>query len=361
MQRLDLPQDLRCRRQFGLFSDFTTAPVRQRTVHRQTALAAGVDLAATAFFVAPTRSFQRRVLLTADGTATGIDASNTSTWTILAGSTPLLEATFDDSAPFPASGATVVLGTLDASLAPNVPLKFSVTNGTTAATPAVVLSVEYEDATAWPDAPWSIVAPDGGAPTAADAPAGRLTLSPSDATAAANDEAYLISARDLFRFAAGKPFVAEVRLQWTDADPETASANLLFGLLAAAGENSLRDAAAGPPTTFDGAVLFKPAGESVWTAAAAVGTPTRTRTTSPAVGGAAFHTLRIEFTSFSETTGSVVYLIDGMLARDEHGRPITHDVNFTDADPLRLVVGVKNGTAAAEALVLDYLGCWQLR
>lgn len=359
--RLDLPQDLRSRRQYGVFSDFLDRPVRQRFSYRAAALWAGADLAATSFFSPVEDVILRKVAIHPDGSSAGVDDSNTSTWSLFAGATLLASQTFDDATPFPAGGVQFTLPLADRTIPAGQPIKVSIANGTSAATPATLVSIEYENAVGWPEAAWKSVASDGGAPTLADEDGGSVLLSTSDSSPAQEDEAYFGSARPLFRLSAGKPIVSEVRLQFTEDDASAHSADVVFGLSSSLAANLLRDSGAGPPASYTGAVLFKPRGGSAWRAQTSVGSVQTTTVGSASAGGAAEQVLRVEVVPHSPSEASVTYRVDGATLRDLQGREIRHFVSLAGASPMHLVVGVKAGSAAGEALSIDYLGAWQLR
>jgi hypothetical protein len=112
------------------------------------ALAADGDIAARPILVAPA-GFVTNIVsasIVPQGSSSGIDDSNKSTWALLAGANTLVSKEFDADPAFPASGATTDLGTISTdydNVAAGTQIKLSVTNGTTAATPATLLQIVY--------------------------------------------------------------------------------------------------------------------------------------------------------------------------------------------------------------------------
>jgi hypothetical protein len=113
------------------------------------ALAAGVDISARILYVVPAgyQVVLSAASIVADGSSSGIDASNSSVWLLSNGANAIVTKTYDDDPAFPASGVDDDLGTLSETycvLAETEQLKLTVTNGTTAATPPVVVKLVGE-------------------------------------------------------------------------------------------------------------------------------------------------------------------------------------------------------------------------
>jgi hypothetical protein len=178
-----------------------------------------------------------------------------------------------------------------------------------------------------------------------------------------NDETYVESANEVFKFAADKPLLFEARVQFTEAN--TDDANILVGLMDAVAANSLQDNGAGPPSSYSGAVFFKIDGGTVWQTETSLSTTqTTNELTSTNVnnlskkaqtaGGAAYQTLRIEYMPYSSTNAYVTFFVDGVAVAQ-------HDYVFTSATEMQIALGVKNGGANLETLNVDYVSCSQER
>jgi len=189
-----------------------------------------------------------------------------------------------------------------------------------------------------------------------------MQLIPSDGTVADNDEVYLESPNETFKFAADKPIILEGKVQFTEAN--TDDANVIFGLLDAVGANTLVDDGAGPKASYSGMVFFKEDGQTLWSVEASIaGTQTTAQLTAAnsldkvakTAGGASYQKLRIEFRPFSSTAAEILFFID-----DVHVYRIAN-FTYTSATEMQIGVGIKNGAGNLETLNIDYIGCYQLR
>lgn len=212
-------------------------------------------------------------------------------------------------------------------------------------------------------ADWVTTLTDTGTASVGDAAGGVLAIVPSDGTVADNDEAYVESANEVFKFAADKPLLFEARVQFTEAN--TDDANVLVGVMDAVGANSLQDNGAGPPASYSGAVFFKVDGGTVWqTETSNSTTQTTTELSATNVnnlakkavtaGGSAYQTLRIVVTPYSSTNAYVDFFVDGVQVAQ-------HDYVFTSATEMQVALGVKNGSTNLETLNVDYVACSQKR
>lgn len=111
------------------------------------ALEAGVDVADFPIGRIPCTAEIIGAYILPQGDDSGIDGSNTSAWLIKVGSTTIASKTYSNTVAFPNAGVASVL-TLTTTLANRLRvedevLTVSVTNGSTAATPAAIVEVEY--------------------------------------------------------------------------------------------------------------------------------------------------------------------------------------------------------------------------
>ncbi len=111
-------------------------------------LSAGADIAAQVIFSAPAGLDVTLVSasIIPQGTAAGIDDSNTCVIALTDGTNTIVTQQYDASPVFPAAAAVTSLGTLDETykvLSAGEKLYLSVTNGTTANPPAFMLQVVY--------------------------------------------------------------------------------------------------------------------------------------------------------------------------------------------------------------------------
>lgn len=174
------------------------------------------------------------------------------------------------------------------------------------------------------------------------------------ATAATNNnEAYIATTQAVALLAADKPCVCQARLKFTEAD--TNAANAIFGWSSASGANSLLDDGGGPAASYSGAVFFKEDGQLNWAVESSnAGTQTTTRT-NKAAGNGVYQKLKVDMQPISSALASVMFWIDGYIARDANGDPIKHSVALASLAAMKILCGVKAGSATDQPLSLDYI------
>ena len=69
----------------------------------------------------------------------------------------------------------------------------------------------------------------------------------------------------------------------------------------------------------------------------------------------------MEIQPLDATTAEVVFLIDDVQVRDPSGGPVKHLLPLAGFPALQAGVFLKAGSAAAEALAVDYIALYQLR
>lgn len=192
---------------------------------------------------------------------------------------------------------------------------------------------------------------------------GVLNMLPSDGTEGDNDECYINLTNSIFNFIAAKPIQAGCRLNFAEA--ATNAANVAFGILSGGGAaNLLLDNGGGPVASATFAMIYKIDGGTVWRCrsqvGAAVGQTDSVSTTT--AGGTSDQLLEIfvEPTSIS-TIVEITYKVDGHDLRDSNNLVINHRLVIANAVAMGLFAGVKNGTAAQQALDLDYWYGFQKR
>lgn len=199
---------------------------------------------------------------------------------------------------------------------------------------------------------WTKVTAVDGAATVQDAAGGTIAIVSAVATAG-NEDCYLKSNKESFKFAANKPLLFETRVSFTEA--ATNQANLIAGLMDAVAADALQSDGAGPKASYSGAVFYKVDGETVWRCESSVGAAQVTTETEVTAGGADAQRLTLEFQPATSTTGEVRFFIDDALVAK-------HELTFSNATETQVVLGVKDGGAdEVETLVVDYAACYQLR
>jgi hypothetical protein len=203
------------------------------------------------------------------------------------------------------------------------------------------------------------IATDSGTLTVADAVGGILTIAASDGTVADNDQSYLRTTTELFKFGT-QQIVFEARVQFAEAN--TDDANVILGLMNAVAAEALVDDGGGPKASFSGMVLYKIDGGTKWIFATSIGTTRTTTTTSQTAGGASYATIRLVYTLDGATGyGEAVPYYDGQQMTDANGTLVKHRFAYASATEMHAFAGLKNGGSNAETLQIDYLGCAQRR
>lgn len=219
-----------------------------------------------------------------------------------------------------------------------------------------------EDHVRWTDT----AASTGTAAIDADGVGGLIVLTTA---AADNDDVYRHTPEN-FKFAADKPMVATARLQFAEA--ATNAANVVFGFGDGIAADFLTDNGGGPKTTLSGALIYKKDGETRWRCRTSVGTDYEDTELDFTAGGSGYHTLRVEVTTSPDGSEIVArYWIDTaggnalIQAREYNVHPsvplVEHRVAIGTPTEMAVVVGVKAGTAAAQALTVDYVSAYGCR
>lgn len=188
----------------------------------------------------------------------------------------------------------------------------------------------------------------------------RLALAASDGTVADNDQSYLASTNAFLLPAAGKNTYVEGKIQFTEAN--TDDANVAFGIASSVAAELIIDDGAGMRASGTVIAIYKVDGGTNWVCVSRNGSTVYTNTSSTTAGGSADQTLAIEIVELLSTTCTVVFKVDGVILRDSTtGQPIRHQLPYSGLTASQVFVGVKNGSANAEVLNVEYLGAVQAR
>jgi len=163
----------------------------------------------------------------------------------------------------------------------------------------------------------------------------------------ANDEAYLATKGESWKFASGKPMWFETRLEWTNS--ATTAGNFIVGVFEGGGDaDSLVDTHAGPPADYDGAVFFKVGGGAVINFETSIATTQVTNATfGTFVSGAIY---RMGF--YWDGVGYVTPYLDGVAG--------TAHAMATSGGECNIAFGCKSD-GAEELIEVDYIKCVQMR
>ena len=207
---------------------------------------------------------------------------------------------------------------------------------------------------------WTSVLTDTGTAAVGDSANGIVVLTPSDGTVADNDEAYLKSTAEVFKFATQRAIYGECLLQFTEAN--TDDANVFFGFLDNIAANTIVDDGAGLKTSFSGAAIYKVDGGTVWRCVTSNGSSQSVTISTKTAGGSSYQRLRIELREVDGTNMEVTFFVDDQpLLDSNYRRPIKHNVAIASATEMQVGCGVKNGSTNLETLNVDYIAAYQLR
>lgn len=175
-----------------------------------------------------------------------------------------------------------------------------------------------------------------------------------------NDELCLATTNELFLFAADRTIYAEVRIQYTEAS--TDDANVMFGFMDAMGANALQDNGAGPAASFDGAIIYKVDGGTVWRCRTSNGTTNTDTISITTAGGASYVRLGMQAADLDGTNLEVTYFLDGNpLLDNTFRRPIKHTALLASMTEMDFGVYAKAGGSNAETINVDYVAAIQRR
>lgn len=182
---------------------------------------------------------------------------------------------------------------------------------------------------------------------------GVVTLTPSDGTVADNDEAYLATPNELFKFGTNRGIYGRAKVKFTEV--AAGVANVAFGFQNAVGANSIVDSTGLPKVTGSALVIYKTTTTSVWKVASSCnGTAVHTTSTKAAVA-ATWYVLEIECKDFDGVTMQVSFKVDGEYLKDSNGNIIRHSVAIASATEMQMFAGIKLGAATNnDTLLMDY-------
>jgi hypothetical protein len=334
---------------YGQWWDFTEQP--NVSVFPLAAVSAGAnandDVAATLVGVIPRAMRLVGGYGVVSANSEGIDANNTSAWVVtVAGTTALTKTNVADLvADTPVSMGTPAITDMAAGSA----VKLAITNGTNADlnSASCLVSLAVADQGAFPAPGLKVIASDGGTVTISDGAKGVCAISPGSAD---NNEIYLCTATEIVKLAAGKVWICEALIQFSEA--ATDDANICFGCSNGIAADELVDNAGGPKATGDYALIWKIDGGTVWRCGVqsnGTATPTTDADSTVTAGGTSYQRLMIKITCETSTRAIAEFFVDG----ENIG---THHFTYTSATEMAVVAGVKNGGAHAETLNLDYFG-----
>ena len=199
---------------------------------------------------------------------------------------------------------------------------------------------------------WTNLASDGGVTGFAQSDAEHGVI--QGATGATNNNEIMVrGTNEIALFQADYSFIAEVRLQYTEAN--TDDANIAFGLADTAAANLLADNGGGDNINSSGVLIFKIDGGTVWRCASEINGTINEEVSVQTAGGASYQVLRIIGHAVDGTNMEFTYFMDGSPLTDSTNRPISHRLAYASATEMRLVACyAKAGSTNSETVNVDY-------
>ena len=340
--------------QYGQWWDFCEQPPTQTVVLNTVTAGANADddVSATLIGIIPQAARLVAGYVAVSAQSTGLAAGDLSTWVVSVGGTTaftLARSTVLE-ADTPVSLGTLAITDVSAGSA----VKLAITNGTNADLNSAVCqtALVIADAKNYPAAGLTVVASDGGTVTVSDGVKGVCAISPG---AADNGEIYLAAELENVKLLANKVFVGEAFIQFTESN--TDDANVVFSFTNAVAANELVDDGAGPKATGDYIAIWKVDGGTKWYCGCqsnGTATPTTDTISTVTAGGSSYQRLKIKVSCETSTRAIAEFEVDGQNIGTIH-------FSYASATEMQLCLGVKNGSASAETLNVDYFGYEVLR
>lgn len=182
---------------------------------------------------------------------------------------------------------------------------------------------------------------------------GVITLTPSDGTVADNDEVYLATPNEIFKFGTNRELYARFRIKFTETSAGVGS--VCVGFQNAVGADSIVDNTGLPKTSGSFLGIYKTDADTYWKCGSAVnGTATATTSTKTSTS-TGWQVLEVACKDWDGVTMMATFKVDGEYLKDSNGVVIRHAVPIASATEMQMFVGKKLGAATNnDTLLLDY-------
>ncbi len=182
---------------------------------------------------------------------------------------------------------------------------------------------------------------------------GVATLTPSDGTVADNDEAYLASPNQNFKFGTNREIYGKFKFRYTAvvaADP-----NWAVGFQNAVGANSIVDNGGSVKTSGSTACVEKRDGETAFRFTVACNGTAQTTLSNKTMAAATDYVVEIELKDWDGVSMMATARVDGEFLKDVNNAVIRFAVPIASAVVMSLWAGIKLGAATNnDTLLLDY-------
>jgi azurin len=200
---------------------------------------------------------------------------------------------------------------------------------------------------------------DTGTALVGDAVNGVIVLTPSDGTVADNDECYLSTPNELFKFGTSRNIYGRFKFQYSAvvaADP-----NVAVGFTNAPATSAISDNG-GVKVTGDTLAVEKKDGETAFRCTSASSGSSTTTLSNKTIAAATDYVVEIECGDWDGVSMQVTYKVDGEYLRDTSNNVIKHTVAISGSEEMAMFAGIKLGAATNnDTLSLDYWYAAQTR
>lgn len=202
------------------------------------------------------------------------------------------------------------------------------------------------------DINWIDTITDSGTVLTGDDVNGIAVFTPSDSTVADNDEAYIGTPNENFKWGTNREIYARAKLRYTAvvaADP-----NIAFGLQNAVGANSIADGG-GVKTSGSTACIEKKDGETAFRCTTATNGTATTTLSGKSIAAATDYVLEIIVKDWDAVSMMATFKVDGEYLKDTNGNVIRHSIPIASATEMQGFAGIKLGAATNnDTLLLDW-------
>ncbi len=221
---------------------------------------------------------------------------------------------------------------------------------------------------------WTSVLSDSGSVAVSDGAGGIAKINPSSDggnSQADDDQSYISTTTEVFKFATDKPLLFATRVR--PYANTIGTIGLIIGLKDSVAADSLQDDSSGPAASYSGALFFKTDSDTVWSCESSIAGTQTTVETEHTVGNNAWDILVIQVLPISSTQSEVHffsadYQSDGSYSLNEVGLKtsgkqfVAHTITHSSATEMDICLGVKAGTVNnSQYLDVDWVYCAQKR
>lgn len=201
---------------------------------------------------------------------------------------------------------------------------------------------------------------DSGSAAVGDAVNGVMVLTPSDGSVVDNDEAYIKSANELFKFGTNRCIYGRWKIKYHETTADVA--NIAVGFQNAVGADSIIDDGGGVKTSGSTLAIYKLDGGTKFVVASACNGTATTTTTNKDCDEETDYVLEIEATDWDGVSMQVNFRVDGEYLRDSDNEIIKHKVAIANATEMQVWAGIKLGASTNnDTLDIDYIFACQTR